>query len=310
MDDRAVIALDVGGSSVKHALVAAAPAAMPAAMPAAGPSVLGQVAVTPIDSGASAGEVLACLAGMIAGRLADAPNARGVALAFPGPCDYAAGISLTRGLQKYEALFGLDLGAELRARLGRPGLAFRYRNDAEAAIVGEALYGAGKQHGRLLGVTLGTGFGSAFVVDGRVTEAGPGVPPNGWLYPLLFRGRQADDLFSTRGLLERFRRRGLDVSDVASAAAVAQLAGDDNLGAAVRDSFAAFGVELGEFLAPIAAGFRADGVLILGGIAGAWGLIGPALQAALPTRAVTGALGNAAGVLGAAELFYGVSGGG
>ena len=86
-----------------------------------------------------------------------------------------------------------------------PTLPIFFRNDAEAAILGEARYGAGTRYQRLIGVTLGTGMGSAFVVDGVKVTQGPGVTRDGWLYHVPYHARPADDVFSTRGLLTRLR---------------------------------------------------------------------------------------------------------
>ncbi|MEZ4637552.1 MAG: ROK family protein [Caldilineaceae bacterium] len=90
----------------------------------------------------------------------------------------------------------------------------RFRNDAEAAIVGEARFGAGRGLHRLIGLTLGTGSGSAFLIGGVPQIGGPGVPPNGWIYPLLFEGTQADDVFSIRGLLGRCHAAEIAVDSV------------------------------------------------------------------------------------------------
>src|SRR5690606_9410399 len=41
-------------------------------------------------------------------------------------------------------------------------------NDANVAALGEALFGAGKGHGRVFYVTLGSGVGAGMVIDGLV----------------------------------------------------------------------------------------------------------------------------------------------
>jgi hypothetical protein len=62
-----------------------------------------------------------------------------IAFAFPGPFDYEPGICLIQNQDKYDALYGLDISANSREMLGMPALEIRYRNDAEAAILREAL---------------------------------------------------------------------------------------------------------------------------------------------------------------------------
>ena len=222
------------------------------------PDVLAQPTVTPIDSSADAETILAAFADIIHRHLAqvDSVSLVGVAFGFPGPFDYEAGVSYITGVAKYEAIYGLNIKAALQSRLAEQtdltgtlrenlsGLTtIVFRNDAEAAIVGEARYGAGQPYRRLIGVTLGTGCGSAFIDEGTPVTSGEGVPPNGWLYPVLFQGVQADDSFSRRGLEARLRAARATTLDVKEAATAARQ-GDATIG----QVFVAFGADLGRFL--------------------------------------------------------------
>jgi glucokinase len=283
-----VIALDVGGTSVKSALVAA------------GGHVIGKPAITSIDSSGEADNILGTFAQIISTHLGEihTPNLLGVALGFPGPFDYAAGICLIEGVEKYAAIYRVNMRDALRARLNLGDLPILFRNDAEAAVVGEARYGAGRDYRRLIGVTLGTGCGSAFLVDGAPVTSGPGIPPNGWLYPILFRGLRADDVFSRRGLDARLQLAGVTERNVEAAAAAAR-AGD--MGA--RQVFNTFGADLGSFLNSHVVAFAAEAVLVLGRIAGAFDLFGPSLCRALSIAALPGERGPDAALLGAADLL-------
>jgi len=51
---------------------------------------------------------------------------------------------------------------------------------------------------RTVFLTLGTGFGSAFMVDGNLVKNHPEVPENGVFYDKSFLGTIADECFSTR----------------------------------------------------------------------------------------------------------------
>jgi glucokinase len=284
-----VIALDVGGTSVKSALIAL------------GGRVIGEPAITSIDSSGEAESILRTFAQIIRTHLdqAQTSNVVGAALGFPGPFDYGAGICLIEGVEKYRAIYGVNMRDALRARLDLGDLPILFRNDAEAAAVGEARYGAGQNYRRLIGVTLGTGCGSAFLVDGVPVTFGLGVPPNGWLYPVLFRGIRADDTFSRRGLEARLRAAGITELSVKDAA-VAARAGD----VTARQIFEAFGADLGAFLNSFAAAFAAEAVLVLGQIAGAIDLFGPPLRQALSVPALPGERGPDAALLGAADLLF------
>jgi glucokinase len=274
---RPVLALDVGGTSVKSAIV--------------GPSgrLAGPPQRTPIDSTASADAVIDTLAGVVdALAPAAGPAIAGVAVAFPGPCDYERGVPGRHDDGKFAALAGVDLPGELRRRLGREHLPIGFCNDAEAAIVAEALYGAGRPFERVLGITLGAGLGACLVAGDAIVEACAAVVP-GELYRRPFGAATADDVFSDRGLRAR-----LGGADPASAR-------DDD----ARRAFAAFGADLGAFLAPSTEILRADGVIVAGGIAAAFALFGPSLEAALPVAVRAGELRVAAGLIGAAHALNG-----
>ena len=63
------------------------------------------------------------------------------------------------------AIHDLDLQEELRKETHLPVYLF---NDADSYILGESLYGAGKDSRIVVGLTLGTGIGGGFIVDGKV----------------------------------------------------------------------------------------------------------------------------------------------
>lgn len=300
MSDSVIVALDVGGSSVKSGLVDPGWLAQP---PDPFPAHAIRATTTPVDTGGPAPAVLGALAGVIRAEISAAGQQQvlGVGFGFPSPFDYERGICLIDHVYKYRALYGMDVGAALRAELRVPDLAIHFRNDAEAAIVAEAVFGAGRPYRRVIGLTLGTGLGSSFVVDGIRQTDGPGVPARsgGFLFPEPYRGATADDAFSTRGLLKRLRDADPGVQSVARGAGRAAQ-GD----AALTAVMAAWGADLGAFLRPYAADFEPEAVLILGGIARSFALFAPAIAAALGVPVLPTALGDAAALVGAADGLW------
>jgi glucokinase len=287
--DEGVIALDIGGTSIKSAVVIR------------GGQILGTLNVTSIDSSGDAESILSTIAHVIEEHLKQITPARllGVTIGFPGPFDYQAGICLVQSVGKYGAIYRMNMREILRARLKLEGAAFLFRNDAEAAILGEACYGAGRPYRRLMGVTLGTGCGSAFIENGLPITSVPGVPPDGWVYTLNFHGNRADDVFSRRGLEARLRSVGAAQTNVKEAAEAARAG---NL-IALR-VFKGFGRDLGEFLDPIARAFHAEILLVLGRIAGALDLFGPDLERTLSIPALPGQRGPEAALFGTADLIF------
>lgn len=301
LNQQFLIALDVGGGSVKSGRVSL------------GERTVQGLRNDPIDSYGDADTILDALAAAIGAQAAhSAPqDIAGVAFGFPGPMDYdkgicyiqTPGVSYASTKTKFGSIYGVDVGAALRKRLHRPDLVVRFRNDAEAAILGEAIYGAGASYRRVVGVTLGTGLGSAFLIDGVPQTSGAGVPESGWFYPLLTANgsETGDDAFSTRGLLKRFHAAGLTFETVKAAAAAAATAAPSN--PSVAQVFAQWGNDMGEFVGPWLRDFQAQAFLMVGGIAQAFALFGPSLQARISAPAITGTLGAAAPLLGAAALF-------
>jgi polyphosphate glucokinase len=142
------LGVDVGGSSIKAALVdatqgrlASALEAAPTPQPATPLAVIEAVATLDARLGARGAVGFAVPSVVVAGHARTAANIDPSWLGFAG-------------------------GAALGARLGRP---VAFLNDADAAGIAEMRWGAGRgERGTVLVLTLGTGIGSAPFVDGRL----------------------------------------------------------------------------------------------------------------------------------------------
>jgi glucokinase len=256
-----IVALDIGGSSVKSGRVLDG-------------RPDGQVIVTPLVRDAPADELVARLAAAIR-AVAPGGDVR-VAAAVPDPFDHATGVS--RMTHKFAALNGRPLAPLLRDAVGRP-LEIRWCNDAAAAVTGEAIAGAGSTYRRVLGVTLGTGLGAAFVVDGAVVrQIGSAVVGDLW-QATLADGRQADTAFAARTLRAAIERE--------------PGAGGDR-----------FGRDLGRLLAPVVAAAAAEVVVVGGGGAGSFDHIADSLGAELGVPVARATLGPWAALLGATHVCW------
>jgi glucokinase len=225
----------------------------------------------PADGGRS--ELLAAIsraASSIAG-----PEVSRLGVAVPGPFDYGTGVS--KVAHKLQGLYGVDLRSELcgAVRLTDPA-AVRFLNDADAFLLGEWWAGAARRHARAVGVTLGTGLGSAFLEDGRIVRSGRGVPPDGALYELPFRRAPVEETISSRGVLVRYSARPEEPISVEEVAIRAN-AGERS----ARQVFEQLGQALGEFLTPWLRAFEPSCLVVGGSIARSWELFETALRAAL-----------------------------
>ena len=285
---RYVIALDVGGTSVKSGIVS-------------DERVIHHQQTTSIDSGSDADTILNAFAGVIETHLQQVtqPEVSGIAFGMPGPFDYETGVSWIKGIEKFDSLYGLNIITALRSKLNLSSIPIRLRNDAEAAIIGEYKYGAGRSYQRGIGLTLGTGFGTAFVIDGVPQTSARGIPPNGWLYAEPWQGQRADDCFSIRGFKTLLSDIGQPDQDPKSAANIARQGNHQ-----IQQIFAQFGQDLGAFLMPYLQAFEAEAILVLGGMAGAFDLFGQALEATVSIPVLPGALGQNAALFGASDLIF------
>ncbi|SRR6266540_2499294 len=197
------------------------------------------------------------------------PLASGLAVALPGPFDYATGVAWYRGVNKFDALYGHHLGKSLRSELGLERVMFM--NDAEAFAVGEWTAGEIRGLERCVGVTIGTGVGTAFLADGLVVREGETVPPGGELYRTSYDGLPLEDSISARAILRAyFVRTGLEEPEIG----VKEIAERARGGSAdAREVLlAAFGV-LASALTPWLERFGVTKVVLGGSISGAFDIV-------------------------------------
>ncbi|MGA4506871.1 ROK family protein [Propionibacteriaceae bacterium G1746] len=171
----------------------------------------------PLDNAAPADDIVAVL--VASGRTLDAPAGTVWGAAVPGPFDYEGGIGDYTGVEKFWSLRGFDLGAVLRAGLAAARVHFI--NDADAFGVGEAMAGGLQGRRRGVGITLGTGIGSAFVADGMPITSGDEVPRLGEIHTAKLDGVPVEQLFSRVAIREAHRDRTgewLEVKDIADLA--------------------------------------------------------------------------------------------
>lgn len=257
-DPTYAIGVDIGGSSIRCGLVSRA-----------GRLKKGSYHRRSVNSKGTADEILETFAGALATGLDRATreclSLAGIGIGMCGPLDYDKGVVLIKGVDKYEALYGINLTDEFVRRLKlRPSTRIRFDIDAWAFARGEVWLGEGRGFERVLALTLGTGLGSGFVVNGRLLADGPGVPPPyGWIGGLPFRNGIMDDYISKRGIEQLYRT--LSSAQRPTCPDVGQIARRARAGDAVcREVFLRFGEMLGAALLPIIDQFQAE-CLVLGG---------------------------------------------
>jgi glucokinase len=165
MADAMTIGVDVGGTKVAAGLVDSAGRIL-------------QKTRVPMLATADAATGFAAVRGAVEALLALAPEARsavkGIGICSPGPLDPRTGVVLNP--PNVPCWRNFPLGAETESAFGRPT---KVDNDANAAGLAEALWGAAAGYSNVFYATLGTGIGTGIVFDrkiywGRTGAAGEG----------------------------------------------------------------------------------------------------------------------------------------
>ena len=160
---RVAVGVDIGGTKITVGVV-----------DGAGEVRARRTVATDVAAGFDAG--LARLARAIDETLAEAgvgaSALAGVGLGCPGPFDEASGrIENFYTLPGWE---GNDIVSPLAARYGTP---VRLVNDADAALLGEAMAGAAGGARVAVMLTIGTGIGGAALIDGAILRGAAGAHP-------------------------------------------------------------------------------------------------------------------------------------
>jgi predicted NBD/HSP70 family sugar kinase/mannose-6-phosphate isomerase class I len=194
-----------------------------------------------------------------------------VGIAFPGPFNYDKGVSEIIGVGgKFEPTFGVHIQQALKNYTGLENVPFVFSNDASCFAEGSYFRHQLKSK-RTAFLTLGTGFGSAFMVDGDLAEKHPDLPENAMFYDQPFHGMTADDWFSTRWILTEYEK--LSGERMNSVKAIADLNTEISI-----IVFKSFGTNMGEFLFPWFEKFSCEELVIGGNISKARALFLPALE--------------------------------
>jgi glucokinase len=235
----------------------------------------------------------------------DRKQLAGIGFAMPGPFDYLNGIAMfTPQVAKYENLYDVSVTVAMRNLLGLPQeFPIRYINDATSFALGEAWIGKASGYNRSIAITLGTGFGSAFIESGIPVYERNDVPRYGNFWHLPFKSGIADDFFSTRWFLFRYTEMSGEL--VSGVKEIAERAENDIL---VKVLFEEFGMNLGNFMAPWVIKFAAETIVIGGNMTGAWKLFGKSFSNALKqngaqTDVHLSELGESGAMIGSARLI-------
>src|SRR5690606_4404319 len=222
-----------------------------------------------------------------------------IGIAMPGPFDYKEGISLMQNQDKFNALYQVNIKEELAVRLGIPAEHIRFINDAVGFLQGEVFSGAGRSYNSVIGLTLGTGLGSAIYTNGITEDAD--------LWKSKFKEGIAEDYLSSRWFLKRYTEvSGQTIEGVKE---LLQLPNSEPY---IEKMFSEFAKNLFMFLSPLIKKYDTEVVVIGGNISNAFKLFLPELTNLLEENGIKAvvkitSLKEDASLVGAASCWEGSS---
>lgn len=284
-----ILCFDIGGSRIKAAMASGA--------------VLEPLGETATPAGDFAAFV-AALAGFLR------PGVRAISISVAGVVDPDGGRAKVANIP---CLDGRAVAADLTAALSLP---VRVLNDADCFALAEARRGAGRGHGSVFGIILGTGVGGGLVLNGRVVT-GAGGYAGEWghgpvvQHPALACGCGQVGCLDTIGGARGMERLALALEGVVMTSEAIVQGWRDGEAVAVR-VVAVWLAQVGGQLAMLVNVLGVTAVPVGGGLAHAVALIAAldgAVRAGILRRTdaplvVPAVLGPDAGLIGAAEAAY------
>lgn len=286
MNENIVLGADIGGSHITASLVDIHNREI----------LSSTVSRRDVNSGGTAGQIIGEWSEVMQNCFGKAKlRNQKIGIAMPGPVDYEIGFCYIKGQNKYESLYGANLKELLAEALDVDVEGIRMINDAAGFLAGEMFIGAGRGFSKVVGLTLGTGLGSALYDNGTAIDA------DLWHTP--FMDGKAEDYISAPWLLSAAANlTGTQFQNVRQMAE--KSAADERL----LEVFDEFGKNLGSFLSHFISQEKPELVVLGGNVAKAYPLFSSAMEKQLqaddrrvPVRVAQ--IGERAALVGAAALW-------
>jgi glucokinase len=288
----AIIGVDVGGTKIQSGVV----------MPD------GQILCEPVtiptggndDKEKIIGRIICSINTVIKNSGLTTAGILGIGMGVTGPLDIETGVILECPQLPTMHYF------PLRERISKEfQLPVFMNNDANALLLGESIWGAGKGHRIILGFTLGTGLGGAIIVNKKLFTGANGMAAEVWLSP--YKGGTIEDIISGNGISTAYHLLSNQWKTAKEISLLASRGVSDAI-----ETWNIFGSALGIALAWGINLIDPDIVILGGSIANSIDLFYDSMDSFLrknicpvpagKTRVVKAALGDNAGFMGAAAL--------
>ncbi|MGB4263561.1 MAG: ROK family protein [Fervidobacterium sp.] len=229
----------------------------------------------------------------------------GIGIGIPGPADYEKGILyIPPRLNKYQSIYGVSLKDEIIEHLNIGNVKFEL--DSFLFLRGENWLGVARNFSRVIGITLGTGLGSAFMINGKIVVDETITPPEGWIGGLAYKDGIVEDVISARWIVREYKKlKGIDKDFEVEEIAYFAERGDR----ICQRIFEELGENLSLVLEPIALRFRPDAIVFGGQISKSFKLFENTLKSGLsqlpfPIKIRTAKYIDLSSLYGAAYLIF------
>lgn len=174
-----------------------------------------------------------------------------IGIAMPSPFDYNCGIAKLKEQGKFRSIYGINLRDYFSDKLQLPGDALSFYNDAASFLQGEAMFQQFPSGQRLIGITLGTGLGSAYKKGVWAEDAA--------LWSSSFKGKQAEYYLGTDWFVNWVKEEySIGISGLK------ELMANPEWKEMAKQALEIFGTNLGEFLT-IHCSLQAIEKIVIGG---------------------------------------------
>lgn len=287
-----VIALDLGGTSLKGAIV----------------DEDGSIGIkqTEQTEGLDKDGVVAAVVKMIEDLAKEDKRITTVGMGMPGPLDPHSGVVLVTPNLPFKEPFPMKEYLEKQT-----GLDVHINNDANMAVLGEQWMGAAKGAKTVVMLTLGTGIGGGLIIDGKLFDGSRGLGAE-LGHVTISSDEQSGGNFERLASASALVKKAQEQIDpqISDALHVEDLAHEGNEMA--KKIYEDEGRYLGIAIANYINIFNPEFVILGGGMAKGWDLFEETMREEVAARAfpmiaqsaqiLPAELGNDAGLLGAAKL--------
>jgi len=205
----------------------------------------------------------------------------GIGIAIPGPFDYDNGIPLMK--HKFASVFGLPMKDIIRSGGIVPeDVPIMFMHDVASMLSGEMSHGNGMGYKNIALISLGTGLGFTYCINGEI-QYSPTKSPLIPIYNLPYRDGILEDYVSKRGFLKNYSIiTGKPAPEGLTVKELGKMAEEGDVKAV--ETFSMVGDIIANSISPILRKYGIECLLLGGQISKSFKYMGKSLSRLLPSQ--------------------------